>query len=92
MVILRIYDIVAVGTTINVLSYDAVSLENLTYHLPDAEQMRYVLCKFTHFLSLCLSSYMYGILYLKYNIFLFLANQSLFTPDLRYNVNIFWNK
>ena len=32
------------GTTFNVFSYDAVWAEHRTHHLPNAEQIRYVLC------------------------------------------------
>ena len=37
-------DIAAVGTTFNVFSYDAVLPEHRTHHLPNAKQIRYVLC------------------------------------------------
>ncbi len=33
-----------VGTTFNVFSYDAVWAKHLTHHIPNAKQIRYVLC------------------------------------------------
>ena len=36
--------IAAVNTTFNIFSYDAVWTEHRTHHLPDAGQMRYMLC------------------------------------------------
>ena len=38
-------DITAVGTTFNIFSCDVVWVENQINHLPDTEQMYYVLCK-----------------------------------------------
>ena len=37
--------IAAVGTAFNVFSFDAVWVEHRTHHLPNAEQIRYVLCQ-----------------------------------------------
>ncbi len=37
-------DMAAVGTTFNVLSYDAVWAEHRTHHFPNTEKIRYVLC------------------------------------------------
>ncbi len=34
----------AVGTTFDVISYDAVRAVEQTHHLPDAEELRYLLC------------------------------------------------
>ncbi len=44
ILLMSAYHIALVGTAFNVLSYDTVWAGHRTHHLPNAEQIRYVLC------------------------------------------------